>query len=53
VTAVALEGVVEHAARALEFYDLDELRAKLRMYVKKCMELADAVEKPLREAGRK
>ena len=37
----------------LEFYDLDELKTKLRMYAKKCTELADAVDKLLREAGRK
>ena len=37
----------------MRFYDLSELKAKLRMYAKKCTELADAVEKLLREAGRK
>jgi hypothetical protein len=37
----------------MQFYDLDELRAKLRVYAKKCSELADAVEKLLREAGQK
>jgi hypothetical protein len=37
----------------MQFYDLSELKAKLRMYAKKCTELADAVEKLLREAGRK
>jgi hypothetical protein len=37
----------------MQFYDLDELKAKLRVYARKCAELADAVEKLLREAGRK
>jgi len=36
----------------LQFYDLDELRAKLRAYARKCSELADAVEELLRETGR-
>jgi hypothetical protein len=37
----------------IQFYDLSELRAKLRMYAKKCTELADAVDKLLQEAGQK
>jgi len=36
----------------MQFYDLDELGAKLRAYARKCSELADAVEELLREAGR-
>jgi hypothetical protein len=37
----------------MQFYDLSELKRKLRMYAKKCTELADAVDKLLREAGQK
>jgi hypothetical protein len=37
----------------MQFYDLGELKTKLRMYAKKCAELADAVDKLLREAERK
>jgi hypothetical protein len=37
----------------MRFYDLSELGAKLRVHAKKCTELADAVEKLLREAGQK
>jgi hypothetical protein len=37
----------------MQFYDLDELRTKLRMYARKCAELADAVEKLLKETERK
>jgi hypothetical protein len=37
----------------MQFYDLSELRAKLRVYAKKCSELADAVEKLLKETERK
>jgi hypothetical protein len=37
----------------LQHYDLSELAARLRLYARKCSELADAVEELLREAGRK
>jgi hypothetical protein len=37
----------------MQFYNLSELKAKLRVYAKKCAELADAVDKLLREAGQK
>jgi hypothetical protein len=37
----------------MQFYDLSELKTKLRVYARKCSELADAVEKLLREAGQK
>jgi hypothetical protein len=37
----------------LQFYDLSELKTKLRVYARKCTELADAVDKLLREAGQK
>ena len=37
----------------MQFYDLSELKTKLRMYARKCTELADAVEELLREAERK
>jgi len=43
----------ENVRDVLSFYDLDELKVKLRMYAKKCSELADAVEKLLKEAERK
>jgi hypothetical protein len=37
----------------MQFYDLSELKVKLRVYAKKCTELADAVEKLLKETERK
>ena len=37
----------------MQFYDLSELKTKLRVYAKKCTELADAVEKLVREAEQK
>jgi hypothetical protein len=37
----------------MQFYDLSELKVKLRMYARKCSELADAVDKLLREAEQK
>jgi hypothetical protein len=37
----------------MQFYDLSELRTKLRVYAKKCTELADAVDKLLKETERK
>jgi len=37
----------------MQFYDLSELKTKLRMYARRCTELADAVDKLLREAGQK
>jgi hypothetical protein len=37
----------------LQFYDLSELKTKLRVYARKCAELADAVDKLLREAEQK
>jgi hypothetical protein len=36
----------------MQFYDLSELKTKLRVYAKKCSELADAVEKLLKEVER-
>jgi hypothetical protein len=37
----------------MRFYDLSELKTKLRVYARKCAELADAIDELLREAGRK
>jgi hypothetical protein len=37
----------------MRFYDLSELKVKLLVYARKCSELADAVEKLLRETEQK
>jgi hypothetical protein len=37
----------------MQFYNLSELKAKLRVYARKCTELADAVERLLKETERK
>ena len=59
--AVVLDGLdtliamidADEVEDVMQFYDLSELKAKLRMYAKKCAELADAVDKLLREAEQK